>query len=76
MNEVPKDWRGNELGVFTKVIYKGNERHSAFRIGTVTGFTPGGMLRVIWEETSWPRELGHISNVWPSNVTAFREGPN
>lgn len=72
------DWRGEDIGVFTKVLHKSSTQYAAFRIGTVVGFTPKGRLRVEFTEDQACGKLAkpYKAAVLPQNVTVFREGVN
>jgi hypothetical protein len=76
--EFPHDWRGNDIGVFTRVIHKPSTRYADFRIGTVTGFTKTGRLRVEITEDQFLGELAepYTVAVLVKNVTVLREAGN
>jgi len=78
IDERPRDWRGNEIGVFTKVIYRnGKSSYAEWKIGTVTEIKPGDLLDIEWSEESYGLpSTGKARGVDPRNVTVFREGPN
>lgn len=72
------DWRGNDIGVFTRVLHKTSAQWASFRIGTVVAITKTGRLSIKWTEgqdSEVGRDLG-ITTVEAKNVTVWREGPN
>ena len=83
---LPLDWRGNEIGLFTKVLYHPSSRYGGFKIGEVTALrnvgkywdgTPIVELDIKWTEESGSGSIsGKARGVSTDHVMVFREGPN
>lgn len=79
----PHDWRGNDIGVFTPVIWRqGTTGRGQWKIGKVVNIRndkyEGALLDIEWdEESSSCSEGSHKARgVKPHNVTVFHEANN
>lgn len=80
----PHDWRGNDIGVFTRVIWRtGAVKNSSWKIGRVvsvsrvnTGLYDRWRLRIQWEDRDGNLTDDYSSNVRTWNVMVFREAAN